>query len=141
MYPCHLSSSSDDLPLSLEGEEHTKEVQFLRSQNCCVCFVDIVDSTKVTSSINNPEKIRKYYEIFLNTMAYLKLRISQNISTITIRICRTPYKGYHLQRSLYSPPLAMIMDSISRDNKIFFVTCYFLGPKRKLPWQLQRFPK
>jgi CheY-like chemotaxis protein len=62
-------SSSADLPLSLGREEHTKEVQFLRSQNCCVCFVDIVDSTRVTSSINNPEKIRKYYEIFLNTMA------------------------------------------------------------------------
>jgi two-component system, OmpR family, response regulator ChvI len=61
-------SSSADLPF-LGGEEHTKEVQFLRSQNCCVCFVDIVDSTKVTSSINNPEKIRKYYQTFLNTMA------------------------------------------------------------------------
>jgi two-component system, OmpR family, response regulator ChvI len=62
-------SSSADLPLSLGGEEHTKEVQFLRSQNCCVCFVDIMDSTRVTSSINNAEKIRKYYETFLNTMA------------------------------------------------------------------------
>src|SRR5438552_18805389 len=46
-----------------------EEVSFIRSQNCCVCFVDIVDSTRVTSSINNPEKVRKYYEIFLNTMA------------------------------------------------------------------------
>ncbi|HET8686388.1 MAG TPA: adenylate/guanylate cyclase domain-containing protein, partial [Methanosarcina sp.] len=42
---------------------------FVRAQNCCVCFVDIVDSTRITSSINNPEKVRKYYEIFLNTMA------------------------------------------------------------------------
>ncbi|MGA8084334.1 MAG: hypothetical protein WB988_20975, partial [Candidatus Nitrosopolaris sp.] len=48
------------IPLSLGREEYTKEVQFLRSQNCCVCFVDIVNSTRVTSSINNPEKIRKY---------------------------------------------------------------------------------
>src|SRR5215831_589790 len=45
------------------------EISFIRAQNCCVCFVDIVDSTRITSSINNPEKIRKYYEIFLNTMA------------------------------------------------------------------------
>jgi two-component system, OmpR family, response regulator ChvI len=45
------------------------EICFIRAQNCCVCYVDIVDSTRVTSSINNPEKVRKYYEIFLNTMA------------------------------------------------------------------------
>jgi two-component system, OmpR family, response regulator ChvI len=45
------------------------EISFVRAQDCCVCFVDIVDSTRVTSSINSPEKVRKYYEIFLNTMA------------------------------------------------------------------------
>ena len=45
------------------------EIFFIRAQNCCVCFVDIVDSTRVISSISNPEKVRKYYEIFLNTMA------------------------------------------------------------------------
>ena len=46
-----------------------EEVSFIRSQNCCVCFVDIVDSTRITSSIDNPEKVRKYYGIFLNTMS------------------------------------------------------------------------
>jgi class 3 adenylate cyclase len=46
-----------------------EEISFIGAQNCCVSFVDIVDSTRVTSSINNPEKVRKYYEIFLNTMA------------------------------------------------------------------------
>ena len=45
------------------------EISFIGAQDCCVCFVDIVNSTRVTSSINNPEKIRKYYEIFLNRMA------------------------------------------------------------------------
>ena len=44
-------------------------MSFIRSQNCCVCFVDIVDSTRITSNINNPEKVMKYYGIFLNTMA------------------------------------------------------------------------
>ena len=34
------------------------EICFIRAQNCCVCYVDIVDSTRVTSSINNPEKVR-----------------------------------------------------------------------------------
>ena len=45
------------------------EISFVGAQNYCVCFVDIVDSTRVISSINDPEKVRKYYEIFLNTMA------------------------------------------------------------------------
>jgi two-component system response regulator ChvI len=49
--------------------EEEEEILFIRAQNSCVCFVDIVDSTRVTSSINNPEKVRRYYEIFLNTMA------------------------------------------------------------------------
>jgi two-component system, OmpR family, response regulator ChvI len=53
-------------PATLKEED---EIRFIRAQNCCVCYVDIVDSTRVTSSINNPENVRKYYEIFLNTMA------------------------------------------------------------------------
>jgi hypothetical protein len=35
----------------------TDEVSFIRSQNCCVCFVDIVDSTRITSNINDPPLI------------------------------------------------------------------------------------
>ena len=61
--------SASELINSARFEKEEDEICFIRSQNCCVCFVDIVDSTRVTSSINNPEKVRKYYEIFLNTMA------------------------------------------------------------------------
>jgi two-component system, OmpR family, response regulator ChvI len=46
-----------------------EEVCFFRSQNCCVCFVDMVNSTEITADINEPEKLRKYYGIFLNTIA------------------------------------------------------------------------
>ena len=46
-----------------------EEVCFFRSQNCCVCFVDMVNSTQITGDINEPEKLRKYYGIFLNTIA------------------------------------------------------------------------
>src|SRR5215211_9503763 len=46
-----------------------EEVCFFRSQNCCVCFVDMVNSTEVTADIIDPEKLRKYYGIFLNTIA------------------------------------------------------------------------
>ena len=39
--------------------------------NCCVCFVDMVNSTKVTAEISDPRKIGKYYSIFINTIAIL----------------------------------------------------------------------
>jgi two-component system, OmpR family, response regulator ChvI len=48
-----------------------EEISFTgSSKNCCICFIDIVDSTKITTTeINDAEKIRKYYSIFINTMA------------------------------------------------------------------------
>jgi two-component system, OmpR family, response regulator ChvI len=40
------------------------------SKNCCISFIDIVDSTRITTTeINDAEKIRRYYSIFINTMA------------------------------------------------------------------------
>ena len=41
------------------------------SQNCCVCFIDIVDSTRITITIEitHPQKIKLYYSVFINTMA------------------------------------------------------------------------
>jgi hypothetical protein len=49
----------------------TEEISFIEgSQNCCVCFVDIVDSTRITTvEIADSEKIKIYYSIFINTMA------------------------------------------------------------------------
>ena len=52
----------------IEGEED--EIAFSdKSQNCCVCFVSMVDSISATSGIKNPEKTRRYYSVFINTMA------------------------------------------------------------------------
>jgi len=61
---------SSDYELSFLDLE--KEISFLdRSMNCCVCFVDMVNSTKVTAEISDPRKIGKYYSIFINTIAIL----------------------------------------------------------------------
>jgi two-component system, OmpR family, response regulator ChvI len=48
-----------------------EEIQFTgNSHNCCVCFIDLVDSTRITTvEITNSEKIKKFYSIFINTMA------------------------------------------------------------------------
>jgi two-component system, OmpR family, response regulator ChvI len=53
----------------IEWEEQ-QELSFSgRSQNYCVCFVSMVDSADITFEVNNAEKVRMYYSIFVNTMA------------------------------------------------------------------------
>src|SRR5947208_1591751 len=37
-------------------------------QSCCVCFIDMINSTKITAELIDVE-ISKYYTIFLNAMA------------------------------------------------------------------------
>jgi two-component system, OmpR family, response regulator ChvI len=48
-----------------------EEISFIdRSEYCCVCFIDIVDSTRITTvEITHPRNIKRYYSIFINTMA------------------------------------------------------------------------
>jgi two-component system, OmpR family, response regulator ChvI len=48
-----------------------EEISFIGgSQNCCVCFIDIVDSTRITAiEIEQSEKIKMYYSLFINTVA------------------------------------------------------------------------
>src|ERR687886_2561104 len=49
----------------------TEEISFLNgSDSYCVCFIDMIGSTKVISQISTcPDKIRKYYTVFLNSMS------------------------------------------------------------------------
>ena len=46
------------------------QISFINyTRNYCVCFVDIVDSTKTACEITESNKIRQYYSVFLNRMA------------------------------------------------------------------------
>ena len=66
--PSDNSGANDSLSIF----DLTKEVSFLdHSQNYCVCFVDMVNSTKATAEISDRQKIGQYYSIFINTMAVL----------------------------------------------------------------------
>jgi CheY-like chemotaxis protein len=50
--------------------DEEEEISFSsKSQSYCVCFVSMVDSIGFTFQIKDAEKIRKYYSIFINTMA------------------------------------------------------------------------
>lgn len=49
----------------------TKEISFSGEvQNYCVCFIDIIGSTKISSSLT-PAQISRYYELFLNAIALI----------------------------------------------------------------------
>src|SRR5919109_2151630 len=62
---------ADDDSLSI-FDLASEEICFLaHSQNYCVCFVDMVNSTKITAEISDRQKVRQYYSIFINTMAVL----------------------------------------------------------------------
>jgi CheY-like chemotaxis protein/class 3 adenylate cyclase len=51
-------------------QEKEEQISFsTNSQNYCVCFVSMVDSTETIFTINDPDKIRRYYSVFINTMA------------------------------------------------------------------------
>ena len=39
------------------------------TQQYCIGIIDIVNSTNETSKISSPNKLRKYYSLFLNTMS------------------------------------------------------------------------
>ncbi len=46
------------------------QINFINyTQHYCVGIVDIINSTKETSKLTNPNKLRKYYSLFLNTMS------------------------------------------------------------------------
>jgi two-component system, OmpR family, response regulator ChvI len=59
----------DDDPISRTVIEDRKEVSFAKSENYCICIVDIVGSTKITSKIYNSKKIGKFYSTFINAVA------------------------------------------------------------------------
>src|SRR5919197_3736760 len=67
-----ISFSTNSQSYGEEGEvQENEEISFSsKSQSYCVCFVSMVDSTETTLTINDPDKIRRYYySIFINTMA------------------------------------------------------------------------
>jgi CheY-like chemotaxis protein len=52
-----------------EKQAVEEEVIFVRSQYYCVCFVHMLSSADTNSAIEDLDNIRKYYTIFINTMA------------------------------------------------------------------------
>jgi len=56
-----------------------QEISFTgRSQNCCICFIDLVNSTRNTVIID-AEKMKRYYSIFINIMSVIARDFNSNI--------------------------------------------------------------
>ncbi|MGI0012454.1 MAG: response regulator [Nitrososphaera sp.] len=61
-----LSQPPQDMPVdaAMAGE-----LSFSRSENYCVCVVDIVNSTKAVAEITDPTRVRRYYCLFINSIS------------------------------------------------------------------------
>ena len=71
-YDNHDNSLADS-ERSFEFDIRTEEIYFADQSNgyYCICFVDMVNSTQIIAKIADGNKIKKYYQIFLNAMATL----------------------------------------------------------------------
>ena len=52
-----------------DNNGHLKFIDY--TQQYCIGIIDIVNSTNETSKISSPNKLRKYYSLFLNTMSFV----------------------------------------------------------------------
>ena len=71
------NSSSGGIPRtnsdsnSLTKETNQEQINFINfTQQYCIGFIDIINSTQETAKINDSKKLRKYYSLFLNSMMY-----------------------------------------------------------------------
>ncbi len=55
---------------SLTKESNQEQINFINfTQQYCIGFIDIINSTQETANIKDPKKLRKYYSLFLNSMS------------------------------------------------------------------------
>lgn len=62
--------SNTDSKNSLTKESNQEQINFINfTQQYCIGFIDIINSTQETAKIKDPKKLRKYYSLFLNSMS------------------------------------------------------------------------
>jgi hypothetical protein len=102
------SKSEDSTNITEEGEE--KEIVFSdKSQKCCVCFVSMVDPVSTISGIRDPDKIRRYYSVFINTIA----AIARNFNAKIIKNTASSLIFYFPKTSIISLDSPLTSDTIT----------------------------
>lgn len=62
----------DDLSAQQKPEQNTekKEVIFSnKSESYCICFIDVIGSSQITSSLQSSRKLKTFYTVFINEIA------------------------------------------------------------------------
>jgi len=66
----HKSIKSRQFSLANNNNNNNEQITFINyTQKYCVGIIDIVDSTSETLKLSSPNKLRKYYSLFLNTIS------------------------------------------------------------------------
>jgi class 3 adenylate cyclase len=74
------TSRSDNGSNSLAKESNQEQINFINfTQQYCIGFIDIINSTQETAKIKDPKKLRKYYSLFLNSMSTILNQYSGKI--------------------------------------------------------------
>ena len=90
--------------LILNNTINSTEISFLdHSEHYCVCYVDMVDSTRVISEINKSDKIAQYYSIFLNSISIMVNKFAGKIikNTGDGIVCYFPETSDHNNKSAF----------------------------------------
>ncbi len=62
-------NDSGEFSKRISSSERNEVLFSNKSENYCICFVDIVGSTQITAKIIPSEKVGKFYSIFINAIA------------------------------------------------------------------------
>lgn len=73
IYYKNIVRRNEILPGDLNATKlNSNQITFInQSHDYCVCFIDMVDSTKNTNGMISPDKIQGFYSVFLNTMSQI----------------------------------------------------------------------
>ncbi len=63
-----------------DSDSESDEISFSsESISCCICIVDIINSTAITSRIENSKMMRKFYSIFINSVSFIAKKYDASI--------------------------------------------------------------
>ena len=82
---------------SLIKESNQEQINFMNfTQQYCIGFIDIINSTKETAKIKDPKKLRKYYSLFLNSMSTYLLNTMEKLLKIAEIICFFTFQKHQI---------------------------------------------
>jgi hypothetical protein len=73
------SKSENGTNITEEGEGENEITFSDKSQNCCVCFVIMTDPLSAMTELKDPDKIGRYYSVFINTTAAIARNFNAKI--------------------------------------------------------------